>query len=121
MDEPHPYQGRIRELQPGATKEFYPLGNLDFTPNNLAEPLQSSSAQLVNEYGWIWLWRDGTPSKLTIEVFEYYLGKNSARRQNMEFQAYWLQLETEWLRSKDYLAGVLSFCYLTNSYGYTGD
>jgi len=82
---------------------------------------ESGSAQLVNEYGWIWLWRNGIPSKLTIEVFEYYLGKNSTAQQNMEFQAYWLQLETEWLRSKDYLAGVLAFCYLTNNYGYTGD
>lgn len=121
MDEPHPYQGRIRELQPGATKVFYPLGNLDFTPSILKGCRESGSAQLVNEYGWIWLWRNGIPSKLTIEVFEYYLGKNSTPQQNREFQAYWLQLETEWLRSKDYLAGVLSFCYLTNNYGYTGD
>ncbi len=36
-------------------------------------------------------------------------------------QAYWLQLETEWLRSERALAGVLSFCYLTNNYGFTGD
>ncbi len=121
MDEPHPYQGRIRELQPGSTIDFYPLGNLDFTPPILNSCRESGSAQLVNEYGWIWLWRNGIPSKLTIEVFEYYLGKNSTPSQNWEFQAYWLQLETEWLRTKDYLAGVLAFCYLTNNYGYTGD
>jgi beta-galactosidase len=121
MDEPHPYQGRIRELQPGANKDFYPLGKLDFKPGNLQRTYEESPAQLVNEYGWIWLWRNGIPSKLTVEIYEYYLGKNSTPEQNRELQAYWLQLETEWLRSQTSLAGVLAFCYLTNNYGYTGD
>ncbi|MFH0757949.1 MAG: sugar-binding domain-containing protein [Bacteroidota bacterium] len=121
MDEPHPYQGRITTLQPGSTKDFYPLGNLDFKPQILQNIQESSSAQLVNEYGWIWLWRNGMPSKLTVEVFEYYLGKNSTPEQNWNLQAYWMQLETEWLRSEPSIAGVLAFCYLTNNYGYTGD
>jgi hypothetical protein len=81
----------------------------------------AGSAQLVNEYGWIWLWRNGSPSKLTVEVFEHYLGKNSSPEQNVEFQAYWTQIETEWLRCNPSIAGVLAFCYLTNNYGYTGD
>lgn len=121
MDEPHPYQGRISSLQPGANKNFYPLGKLDFNPIRIKEIQGSSSAQLVNEYGWIWLWRNGMPSKLAVNVYEYYLGKNSTPEQNWELQAYWLQLETEWLRSETSLAGVLAFCHLTNNYGYTGD
>ena len=56
--------------------------------------------QLVNEYGWIWLWRNGQPSKLTVDIYNYYLGPNSTAEQNREFQAYLLQLETEWLRSE---------------------
>ena len=36
-------------------------------------------------------------------------------------QAYWLELETEWLRSEPSIAGVLAFCFLANNYGYTGD
>ncbi len=121
MDEPHPYQGRIYDKQPGATTSFYPLGNLDFKPRHLQRIQESGSAQLVNEYGWIWLWRNGMPTKLTVDVYDYYLGKNSTPGQNRELQAYWLQLETEWLRSDPNIAGVLSFCYLTNNYGYTGD
>jgi len=121
MDEPHPYQGRISHLQPGSNKNFYPLGNLDFKPTEIKHIQESSSAQLVNEYGWIWLWRNGTPSKLTVETYEYYLGKNSTPQQNWELQAYWMQLETEWLRSEPSIAGVLAFCYLANNYGYTGD
>ena len=61
------------------------------------------------------------PSKLTVDVYNYYLGHNSTPSQNRELQAYNIQLETEWLRSEPALAGVLAFCYLTNNYGYTGD
>jgi hypothetical protein len=77
--------------------------------------------QLANEYGWIWLWRNGLPSKLTVDTYDYYLGSNSKPEQNRQLQAYLLQLETEWLRSEPSLAGVLAFCYLANNYGYTGD
>jgi len=121
MDEPHPYQGVVNWIQPGANRNVYPLGDLDFNPKINQEMNNASSAQLVNEYGWIWLWRNGSPSKLTVEVFEHYLGKNSTPEQNWELQAYWMQLETEWLRSNPNIAGVLAFCYLANNYGYTGD
>ncbi len=121
MDEPHPYQGVISWIQPGANRDVYPLGNLDFKPAILQKIQESGTAQLANEYGWIWLWRNGMPSKLTVETYTYYLGKNSTPEQNWELQAYWMQLETEWLRSEPSLAGVLAFCYLANNYGYTGD
>jgi beta-galactosidase len=106
---------------PAFEKNPYPLGNLDYKPDIIRKIQESGSAQLVNEYGWIWLWRNGLPSKLTVDVFKYYLGVNSTPEQNRDFQAYWLQLETEWLRSEPSLAGVLAFCYLANNYGYTGD
>ena len=121
MDEPHPYQGVISWIQPGANRDVYPLGNLDFKPEIIRDIQDASSAQLVNEYGWIWLWRNGMPSKLTVDTYNYYLGKNSTPEQNWELQAYWMQLETEWLRSEPSIAGVLAFCYMANNYGYTGD
>jgi beta-galactosidase len=120
MDEPHPYQGRVSANQV-PVKDFYPLGNLDFKPEILQNIRKASVPQLVNEYGWIWLWRNGMPSKLTVNEYKYYLGSNSTPEQNREFQAYYMQLETEWLRSEPELAGVLAFCYLANNYGYTGD
>ncbi|TAL59189.1 MAG: glycoside hydrolase family 2 [Bacteroidetes bacterium] len=121
MDEPHPYQAPIISDGNGSDKTSYPLGNLDFKPQALKMIQEASVPQLANEYGWIWLWRNGLPSKLTVDVYNYYLGTNSTPLQNREFQAYFLQLETEWLRSESNLAGVLAFCYLTNNYGYTGD
>ncbi len=122
MDEPHPYDGLMpwKDLE-----EFfdnpYPLGNLDYRNKANIKSLESGVAQLVNEYGWIWLWRDGRPSKLTTNLYKYYLGEDLTAEGNRRFQAYWLQLETEWLRSIREHAGVLAFTHLTNNYGYTGD
>lgn len=121
MDEPHPYEGRIVSSEPGSEKTSYPLGNLDYKPDALKMIREAGVPQLANEYGWIWLWRNGLPSKLTVDVYNYYLGPNSTPEQDRDFQAYDLQLETEWLRSEPNLAGVLAFCYLANNYGYTGD
>jgi len=121
MDEPHPYQTRIIYSEKGLESTSYPLGNLDYKPGILKMIREAGVPQLANEYGWIWLWRNGLPSKLTVDTYDYYLGPNSTPEQNREFQAYLLQLETEWLRSEPSLAGVLAFCYLANNYGYTGD
>jgi len=121
MDEPHPYEGRIISNEKGSETTSYPIGNLDYKPEALKMIREAGVPQLANEYGWIWLWRNGLPSKLTVDVYNYYLGPNSTPSQNREFQAYDMQLETEWLRSEPSLAGVLAFCYLANNYGYTGD
>ncbi|OAQ40341.1 beta-glycosidase [Pedobacter psychrophilus] len=118
MDEPHTYQGRKKD---GINKTPYPLGNLKFKPEIVKELEESTSAQLVNEYGWVWLWRDGTPSKLTTPIYDFYMGDKTTVDERRSFQAYWLQCETEWMRSNKSVAGLLAFCLLTNNYGYTGD
>ena len=122
MDEPHPYEGfRPWSNQAAFEKNPYPLGDLDYRNQTNIASIESSAAQLVNEYGWIWLWRNGKTAKLTTQIYEYYLGDASNPEVNREFQAYWLQCETEWLRNIRQHAGVLAFTHLTNNYGYTGD
>ena len=128
MDEPHPYMvyGIYGAWLGASYEEYinnlkYPLGDLDYWPDRLQGMLNASAAQLTNEYGWMWLWRDGRPAKLMKNSIPYYLGDHSTTHQRRFFQAYWEQLQTEWLRSERSLAGVLAFCYLTNNYGYTGD
>ena len=126
MDEPHPYRSLVYNLR---TKEEsdsyysanpYNLGKLDDW-TGFERFRDAGVPQLVNEYGWIWLWRDGRQAKLTVNNYDHYLGPDATPQQRREFQAYWLQLETEWLRAERGLAGVLSFCMLTNNYGFTGD
>ena len=99
----------------------YPLGDLFWWPERWHTELASSAAQLVNEYGWVWLWRDGSPSHLTKQVYPYYLGENATAKDRWHMQAYWLQCQTEWLRTRRDLAGILAFCYLSDNLGFTGD
>jgi len=80
-----------------------------------------SAAQIVNEYGWIWLWRNGMPSSLSPAFYQYYLGRIDDVHANRELQAYNLQWETELFRTHQSVAGVMAFVYLTNDYGSTGD
>ena len=123
MDEPHPYMvfGHRTGFRDQPGDPPYPLGDLQYWPPSRQSFLNSGAAQLVNEYGWVWLWRDGRPAKLTIGVYAYYLGEQATPEERREFQAYWVQLQTEWLRAERSFAGVLAFCYLTNNYGFTGD
>jgi hypothetical protein len=126
MDEPHPYMcgwDLMNAVDPDKyiKENPYSLGKIDNWSQGGGEIPFAKSAQLVNEYGWIWLWRDGSPAKLTKTHYDYFVGKNATPAQRFELQAYWLQLETEWLRAERSIAGVLAFCLLTNNYGYTGD
>ena len=124
MDEPHPYKALTLmpadEVDKYFEKNPYDLGSLDNWGNN-RHIMEAGVPQLVNEYGWIWLWRDGRPSKLTVNNYTYFLGENATPAQRWDMQAYWLQLETEWIRAERSIAGVLAFCYLANNYGFTGD
>lgn len=125
MDEPHPYRAltlmHSSELNEYFKNNPYSLGALHENWVGFSSILDAGVPQLVNEYGWIWLWRDGRPSKLTLNNYNYYLGENATPEQCRELQAYWLELETEWLRSERSVGGILAFCHLTNNYGFTGD
>ena len=123
MDEPHPYRfwvGDFYDLD-RLRKNLYPLGDLSFCKERWHQQWESSAAQLVNEYGWLWLWRNGQPSHLTKPVYDFYLGADASPEQRWEMQAYWLQCETEALRVRRDLAGILAFCYLSDNLGFTGD
>jgi hypothetical protein len=124
MDEPHPYRA-LTLMSPDKVNGYfneqpYNLGDLD-NWDGFRYVQDAGVPQLANEYGWIWLWRNGSPSKLTVNNYAYFAGENATPEVRRELQAYWLQLETEWLRAERSLAGVLAFCHLTNNYGYTGD
>ena len=126
MDEPHLYRAgyqliRMKDPMSFLERNPYRLGKMDdWNPRHL-KYLEASATQLVNEYGWNWLWRDGKPAKLTVNMYNAMLGEEATPEARREFQAYWLACETEWIRAERTMAGVLAFCHLTNNYGYTGD
>ncbi|MBL8234768.1 MAG: hypothetical protein JNL98_40085 [Bryobacterales bacterium] len=76
----------------------------------------SGHAVVANEYGWLWLNRDGSPTALTERVYEKLLGKNAAPRQRFDLYNYYLAGLTEFWRAHRNFAGVLHFTFLTCSY-----
>jgi hypothetical protein len=76
----------------------------------------SAHAMILNEYGWLWLNRDGSPSRLTQEVYPKLPYPHESAQQRLETQAYLLAGLTEYWRAFRQYAGVMHFAYLTGSF-----
>lgn len=98
------------------------LETMDGKPRKGALP-SDTNPPLVNEYGWLWLNRDGTPTLLTENVYAQLCGTNSTARQRLDLYAYLLAGKTEFWRAHRQYAGIVHFVYLTCSYPgvYTAD
>lgn len=67
---------------------------------------------LINEYCWLWMNRDGTPTRLTDAVYENAFGKGLSTEEMYEIYARQLALMTEYWRAHRLAAGVQHFCGL---------
>jgi beta-galactosidase len=76
---------------------------------------KTGHAMILNEYGWLWLNRDGTPTLLTQKLYPRLLGDQNTTENRFALQAYLLGGETEFWRAYRRYAGVLHFVYLTAS------
>jgi hypothetical protein len=78
---------------------------------------------IINEYGWLWLNRDGSPTVLTKKVYAQLMGTNVTAEQRLAMYAYLLAGKTEFWRAHRHYAGIVHFVYLTCSYPgvYTAD
>ncbi|NWF83343.1 MAG: hypothetical protein HXY18_05895 [Bryobacteraceae bacterium] len=111
--EDHPYLfSRIRGGGNFSMTELMQMTGAKTT--NAGHP--SAHAVILNEYGWLWLNRDGTPTLLTEAVYEKLLGKVAAPEQRFKTYAYLLAGLTEFWRAHRNFAGVLHFTWLTCSY-----
>ncbi len=99
------------------------LETMDGKPRQGALP-SDQHAPLINEYGWLWLNRDGTPTRLTEHLYPQLMGTtNVTARQRLDLYAYLLAGKTEFWRAHRQYAGIIHFVYLTCSYPgvYTAD
>lgn len=98
------------------------LEKMDGKPNKGALP-SNTNPPLINEYGWLWLNRDGTPTRLTEGVYAQLMGTNVTARERLDLYAYLLGAKTEFWRAHRQYAGIIHFVYLTCSYPgvYTAD
>ena len=78
---------------------------------------------ILNEYGWLWLNRDGSPTLLTDKLYPKLLGAQDNAENRRTLSTYLLGGETEFWRAYRRYAGVLQFVYLTSSEpnGFTSD
>ncbi len=74
---------------------------------------------IINEYGWLWLNRDGSTTCLTGSVYEKLLGPDSTVAERRLLYARYLAALTEFWRVNRECAGVLHFCGL--GYSRAGD
>ncbi len=77
---------------------------------------KTGHAMILNEYGWMWLNRDGSPTLVTQWLYPRLLGDRDTAENRFKLQAYILGGETEFWRAYRRYAGVLHFVYLTSSH-----
>jgi hypothetical protein len=73
---------------------------------------QFHSPIVINEYGGIWLQRDGQPTKLSQAFYDHLLGTNATADQYRETYAHYMAADTEFWRGNRGCAGVLEFSVL---------
>jgi len=95
------------------------LANISRRPSVRKEQENDRLPIIINEYGWLWLNRDGTTTCLTGSVYEKLLGPNSTVAERRLLYARYLAALTEFWRSGRECAGVLHFCGL--GYSRAGD
>jgi len=119
--ENHPYL-MISGWHNKLTFKMSDLETMDGKPHKGSLPSDTNPA-IINEYGWLWLNRDGTPTLLTENVYAQLLGTNSTARERLDLYSYLLGGKTEFWRAHRHYAGIVHFVYLTCSYPgvYTAD
>ena len=85
-------------------------------------PHPTANAAILNEYGWLWVHRNGVPTELTKEAFAHLVPDNDPEKV-LETSAYLFGAETEYFRAHRNYAGILQFTMLTctDSNGLTSD
>jgi len=91
---------------------YFMLSDLEQSPPARLEGWQARHAAIINEYDWLWLHRNGTPTELTKMVYDSVLGLDATPEQRRAFCAYSLAGLTEYWRVRRQHAGVLYLAYL---------
>lgn len=88
------------------------IAKADTIPEGNNYPNTGRHAVIINEYGWLWLNRDGSTTTLTKELYNNLLGENSTLAQRRHLYAMYIAAETEFWRCHRKSAGVLHFTAL---------
>jgi len=96
----------------GQDHYWYILEQLAGDSGNAGGWAPGKSPVIVNEYAWLWLNRDGSPTLLTKDFYPMLLGPDATAQQRFHLYARYLAADTEMWRARRKLAGVLHFAAL---------
>ena len=88
------------------------LARVSGVPRGNARANTEHNPIIINEYDWLWLNRDGSPTTLSRKVFENLLGPEATAAQRRHLSARYHAALTEFWRAHRACAGVLHFCGL---------
>ena len=88
------------------------LARVSGVPKGNARANTGNKPIIINEYDWLWLNRDGSPTTLSRKVFENLLGPHATPAQRRGISARYHAALTEFWRAHRACAGVLHFCGL---------
>jgi hypothetical protein len=99
------------------------ISKLAVIPNGNQYENNENFPVIINEYGWLWLNRDGTPTTLTKDLYKNLLGENATTAQRRHLYAMYTAAETEFWRCHRKTAAVMHFTALgySRSNGQTSD
>jgi hypothetical protein len=101
--ESHPYHFSDADFK------FKDIAKASIIPEGNAQKNPGTNPVIINEYGWLWLNRDGSPTTLTKQLYENLSGKNSTAQDRWKLAAQYIAAETEFWRCHRKAAGVLHF------------
>ncbi len=125
MIEAHPYllyefsQPEATVPEEGIMKHLFGVIKMPYNGPNEHDPDpvkgNYENAVVINEYGWLWLNRDGSPTALTDNVYELLFDNAQDSSARIETYARTLAAMTEYWRAHGKVAGIQYFAGLTYS------
>ncbi len=110
--EAHPYAFGNPNFQMSQFAQLSPKAGSPGSWSGNPLPNQGDNPVIINEYGWLWLNRDGTPTTLTTKAYQNLLSQDATAAEHREKYARLLAAKTEFWRCGRQVAGVLHFCGL---------
>jgi hypothetical protein len=112
--ESHPYRHINPKFRMAEFAHMSPKPGDPGSDANNAVPNRGDNPIIINEYGWLWLNRDGTPCTIPVhsKSYQYLLPPNPSPDQYREAYARTLAAKTEFWRTGRKVAGVMHFCGL---------
>lgn len=105
----------MKDIWPGTSGEHeFTMPELEQLSGPVGSSNKTAHAMIINEYGWVWLLRNGDPTVMTKRLYSKLLGDKDTAENRFKMQAYILGGETGFWRAYRHYAGVLHFVYLTS-------